>query len=152
FSVPGGQTGQVAITFSPLVSGSLSNDLRFISNGGNSTNRVSGSAAYVPVAGFSGSPTSGFWPLTVNFINSSTGTISSIFWDFGDGSTTNTIASTLTHTYAGPGTNTVSLTASGPVGTNTVSQAAYIVVTNLPPKLVVSPTNVDFGPVIVGQS
>src|SRR5206468_10234630 len=28
----------------------------------------------------------------------------------------------------------------------------YIVVTNLPPKLVVSPSNLDFGPVIVGQS
>jgi uncharacterized repeat protein (TIGR01451 family) len=152
FSVPGLQTGQVMVSFSPTAEGSFSNGLVFTSNGGNSTNQVSGSGAYVPVAGFSGSPTSGFWPLTVNFVNSSTGTISSVFWDFGDGSSSNTSASTLTHTYAGPSASTVSLTASGPVGTNILSRAAYIVVTNLPPRLVVSPTNLDFGPVIIGQS
>ena len=37
-----------------------------------------------------------------------------------------------------------------PVGTDTMTRTAYIVVTNLPPKLVVSPTNLDFGPVIIG--
>src|SRR5678816_2472232 len=152
FSVGGGQSNLVLVRFNPTAEGSFSNDVVFTSNGGNSTNRASGSGAFVPVAGFSGSPTSGFWPLTVNFSNSSTGTITNIFWDFGDGTTTNTSAASLAHIYAGPSTNTVSLTASGPVGTNTMTRAAYMVVTNLPPKLVLSPTNVDFGPVIVGQS
>jgi len=72
--------------------------------------------------------------------------------DFGDGSTTNTSATNLTHSYAGPSTNTVRLTATGPVGISTVVSNGYIVVTNLPPKLVVSPTNLDFGPVVIGQS
>src|SRR5215510_8538199 len=134
FSVPGGESNLVLVSFSPTAEGSFTNDLVFTSNGGNSTNGVSGSGAFVPVAGFSGSPTSGFWPVTVSFINSSTGTISSVFWDFGDGTTTNSSGASLTHTYAGPTTNTVSLTASGPVGTNTMTRPAYIVVTNLPPK------------------
>src|SRR5262249_14962951 len=141
FSVGGGQTSQVTVSFSPSAEGSFSNDLIFTSNGGNSTNRLSGSGAFVPVAGFSANPTSGFWPLSVNFNNSSTGTITNVSWDFGDGSTSNTSAASLTHTYAGPSTNTVSLTASGPVGTNAMVLSAYIVVTNLPPKLVVNPTN-----------
>src|SRR5262249_50103183 len=42
FSVPGGQTGQVAITFSPLAPGSFTNVLAFTSNDGSSSNLVSG--------------------------------------------------------------------------------------------------------------
>src|SRR5262249_6124048 len=90
FSVGGGQSNQMLVSFSPSAEGSFTNNVLFTSNGGNSTNRVSGSGAFVPVAGFSANPTSGFWPLTVNFVNSSTGSIASILWDFGDGSTTNT--------------------------------------------------------------
>ena len=41
----------------------------------------------VPVAQFTGSPTSGTFPLTVNFSNTSTGTITSYAWTFGDGGT-----------------------------------------------------------------
>ena len=40
-----------------------------------------------PVAGFSGSPTSGISPLTVGFTDSSTGAVSSYAWSFGDGGT-----------------------------------------------------------------
>jgi PKD repeat protein len=150
--VGGGQTNLVLVSFNPTAEGSFTNGLVFISNGGNSTNGVGGSAAFVPVASFSGSPTSGFWPLTVNFSNTSTGTITNTLWDFGDGTTSNSSAVSLTHTYAGPGTNTVSLTGSGPVGTNTMTLPGYVVVTNLPPKLILNPTNVIFGGVMVGQS
>src|SRR5262249_11904509 len=108
FSVGGGQSNLVTISFNPSGEGNFNNDLIFTSNGGNSTNRLSGSGAFVPVAGFSASATNGFWPLTINFVNSSTGTITSVVWDFGDGTTTNTLAAALTHTYAGPSTNTVS--------------------------------------------
>src|SRR5207245_5615686 len=103
------------------------------SNGGNSTNNLSGTGAFVPVASFSAAPLIGPWPLTVSFTDSSTGTITNRFWDFGDGSTSNTAASSLSHTYSQAGTNTVSLTVSGPVGTNTLSKVGYVVVSNPQP-------------------
>ena len=131
----------------------FSNDLIVVIPDGRSyTNRVVGTGATVPQASFSASPINGFWPLTVNFTDNSTGTITNRFWTFGDGATTNTSATQLMHRYSGPSTNTVSLIASGPVGTNTMIRAGFIVVTNLPPKLVISPTNLDLGAVIVGQS
>src|SRR5207245_2401825 len=79
-----------------------------------------------PAASFSGSPTSGLKPLTVSFTDNSSGTITNRFWDFGDSSTTNTTATTFNHTYLAAGTNTVSLTVSGPLGTDTFSLANYI--------------------------
>ena len=67
-----------------------------------------------PVAGFSGSPTNGAVPLMVTFTDGSTGTITNRFWNFGDGTTTNTTAGSLTHTYTNVGSYGVSLTVSGP--------------------------------------
>ena len=64
-----------------------------------------------PVAAFAAAPTSGPAPLTVSFIDQSTGEITSWLWDFGDGSTDST--QTPTHTYTSPGTYTVTLTVSG---------------------------------------
>jgi PKD repeat protein len=87
----------------------------------------------VPAAGFTASPTSGAWPLTVSFTDSSTGTITNTLWAFGDGATTNTVPGNVSHTYAGVGTNTVIQTVSGPVGTNILTRAGYIVVTNPAP-------------------
>jgi PKD repeat protein len=133
FSLNSGQTGQVQVAFSPITAGSFSNVVVFLSNGGNSTNVLLGSAAATPSADFTASPTIGTWPLAVLFNDTSTGTITNRSWDFGDSSTTNTTQTSLTHSYAGPGTNTVRLTVSGPVGTNTLSRPGYIVVTNLGP-------------------
>ena len=89
--------------------------------------------ASVPVANFSANPTSGAWPLTVLFTDSSTGTITNWFWEFGDSSATNFTGGTLQHTYTHIGTNTVKLTVSGPAGTNLLTRANYIMVTNPPP-------------------
>src|SRR5262249_40407107 len=89
--------------------------------------------ATVPIANFSANPTSGAWPLTVLFSDNSTGTITNWFWDFGDNSTTNSTGGNLQHTYPAAGTITVKLTVSGPVGTNVLTRANYIVVTNPPP-------------------
>jgi subtilase family serine protease len=98
----------------------------------NGTNLIN---ALVPVpvsvvAAFSASPTVGPAPLTVTFTDTSSGNIDQREWDFGNGVTTNTSVTSFEFTYASPGTNTVSLTVSGAGGTNTLTQAAYIVVTN----------------------
>jgi PKD repeat protein len=133
FSLSSGQTGLVQVSFSPVSGGSFSNVVIFISDGGNSTNALVGTAAVVPVADFTAVPTSGTWPLVVAFTDNSTGTITNRSWDFGDSGTTNTTLTALSHTYVGSGTNTVRLTASGPVGTNTLARPNYIIVTNVGP-------------------
>ncbi len=78
-----------------------------------------------PVASFTGSPTSGTEPLLVTFSDTSTGSITNRYWDFGDSSTTNVTTNSVAHTYAA-GTYSVSLTVSGPGGTNTNTKANYI--------------------------
>jgi PKD repeat protein len=78
-----------------------------------------------PVASFSGSPTSGTAPVSVTFTDTSTGNITNRLWTFGDGATSNTTATTVSHVYAA-GTYGVSLVASGPGGASTNAQPNYI--------------------------
>jgi PKD repeat protein len=73
-----------------------------------------------PKAGFSVSPASGSSPLTVSFQNTTVGSANQWSWDFGDGSTGS--ARDPSHLYTQPGTYTVSLTATGPGGSNTAIQ------------------------------
>jgi PKD repeat protein len=72
-----------------------------------------------PSANFTASPTSGTEPLPVTFTDTSTGSPNiSLFWDFGDATTTNTAGgASFAHTYAA-GTYTVTLTASNAFGAN----------------------------------
>src|SRR5262249_45567703 len=84
-------------------------------------------ADVLPVANFTAGPTSGQLPLTVTFTDTSSGYVTNRFWDFGDGSTTNTGFGNVTHTYTIPGTNTVKLIATGPAGSDTRIRANYIV-------------------------
>jgi pectate lyase len=88
----------------------------------------SAGAGRVPVALFTASPATGSAPITVTFADASTGFIANRFWDFGDSTTTNTTTNSVSHVY-GPGTYTVSLTASGLPGSNTITRSNYIVVT-----------------------
>ena len=83
-------------------------------------------AALVPVARFTATPTNGGAPLTVVFTDTSTGNVTNRFWSFGDGTTTNTTATNLSHTYSLPGTNSVQLIVSGPLGRSTNIQANFI--------------------------
>jgi PKD repeat protein len=76
-------------------------------------------------AAFTGSPTSGPVPLTVNFTDQSTGA-TSWSWNFGD-SGTSTLRNS--HQYTSAGTYTVSLTASGASGSDTETKSNYITVT-----------------------
>ncbi|HUJ09718.1 MAG TPA: DNA/RNA non-specific endonuclease [Verrucomicrobiae bacterium] len=78
-----------------------------------------------PVASFTGSPTAGTAPLNVTFSDTSTGSITNRFWDFGDGGTTNITTNVVAHTYAA-GTYNVTLVVSGSDGVSTNFQAGYI--------------------------
>jgi len=75
---------------------------------------------------FFASPTVGLVPLSVVFTNTSTGDFTTNLWRFGDG-----ITSTLEHPqhiYENAGVFTVSLTVSGPGGTDTLTRTNYIAV------------------------
>jgi len=79
-----------------------------------------------PVAAFSAGITAGFAPLAVNFVNSSTGSIASYFWTFGDGTTSTAAAPS--HVYSAVGSYNVSLLVSGPNGSNTQTRSSYVTV------------------------
>lgn len=83
-----------------------------------------------PVADFSGAPTSGGAPLTVNFTDLSSNSPTSWSWNFGD-SGTSTVQNP-SHTYTSAGTYTVSLTASNSNGSDNETKTSYITV--LPPQ------------------
>ena len=80
-----------------------------------------------PVASFTASTTSGVAPVSLNFVNSSTGTITTYAWTFGDGTTST--AANPTHLYNVAGVYTVSLTVTGPGGSNTQTRTGYVTIT-----------------------
>ncbi len=81
-----------------------------------------------PVADFSADVTSGSKPLTVKFTDQSVGSITSWFWEFGDGETSSD--QNPSHTYTNGGDFTVSLTITGPGGSDDDVKADYIHVTD----------------------
>jgi PKD repeat protein len=88
--------------------------------------------AVLPVAEFSGTPTSGVLPLVVAFTDlSGGGTVTAWSWDFGDGGTST--ATNPGHTYATAGSYDVSLTVTGPAGTTNETKTGYITVSEPPP-------------------
>jgi PKD repeat protein len=93
------------------------------------SNELVATAPYAaPVANFSASATSGFAPLSVNFTNTSTGTIAAYAWTFGDGTTSS--SPNPVKTYSTAGAYTVSLTVTGPGGSNTRTSSNYITVSS----------------------
>ncbi|MCK4414008.1 MAG: PKD domain-containing protein, partial [Candidatus Eisenbacteria sp.] len=78
----------------------------------------------LPVADFSGVPSSGTIPLTVAFNDASTNKPTSWSWDFGDGAAATT--ANPTHTYSAAATYTVTLTVSNAFGTHTATKIDYI--------------------------
>jgi len=75
--------------------------------------------AMAPLADFIATNVSGTYPLTVDFVDTSTGLITDWLWDFGDG-TTSAIQSP-THLYTQEGSYTVNLIVSGPGGSGSMS-------------------------------
>ena len=87
-----------------------------------------------PEAGFGGTPTSGDYPLTVNFTDQSTNGPTSWDWNFGDGSA-HVYTQNASHQYVADGTYTVTLIATNDCGSDAETKTDYITVTesNDPP-------------------
>jgi PKD repeat protein len=75
-------------------------------------------------ANFTAEPKIGPEPLTVQFTDRSTGNITSWLWNFDDGTTS--IGKNPVHTFYDPHSYTVSLTVTGPDGSDTETKTAYI--------------------------
>jgi len=91
---------------------------------------LGGSTPVAPTAAFDGAPTSGTYPLTVNFNDLSTGAPTSWSWTFGDGGSST--QQNPSYTYTTAGTFTVSLTATNAQGSDTDTKTNYITVTSPP--------------------
>lgn len=89
---------------------------------------VSGGSLKSPTANFEGIPTCGKTPLTVTFADLSTGSPTSWYWNFGDG--TNATTQNPVHTYTIAGRFTISLTAGNPKGNSTKTRVDYISVSS----------------------
>jgi PKD repeat protein len=96
---------------------------------------------YAPVsASFEAIPTSGVAPLTVTFTNTSSGGYTSTLWTFGDG--LGSSERNPTHIFESPGEYTVTLTASGAGGIDTITHTSYITAyTRAQADFVAVPTN-----------
>ena len=84
-----------------------------------------------PVPKFSGTPTTGTDSLKVQFTDSSTGTITSRLWDFGDNST-DTVKNPL-HNYKTADSFSVKLVVTGPGGKDSLTKPNYIIITAATP-------------------
>jgi PKD repeat protein len=117
----------------------------------NHTIAVSFKTASAPTANFSATPLTGTAPLTVAFTDTSTGTVTGYSWNFGDGTTPST-AQSPSHQYSTAGSYTVSLTVTGPAGTNTKTQSNYITVNSTTTPLTITTKSLPGGKVSVPYS
>jgi len=86
----------------------------------------------IPVANFTAKPRSGNGPLVVQFTNTTSGHVSSLIWDFGDGTTSTEQNPVHTYTYRNTPDYTVSLSVTGMGGSDTETKTKYIHL-NTPP-------------------
>lgn len=100
------------------------------SNTATKNNYITVNPCIAPTAGFSGSPLSGDYPLTVGFSDASSGA-ASYSWDFGDGGSST--ASNPNHTYNAAGTYSVTQTVTNSCGSDQLIRSNYITVTTPPP-------------------
>ncbi|MDD1691574.1 MAG: PKD domain-containing protein, partial [Methanoregula sp.] len=84
-----------------------------------------------PIASFTGNPTSGFVPLTVQFTDTSNGLPTDWNWSFGDGNYSS--SQNPAHTYSVNGSFTVTLNVTNTAGSNTSTRANYITVSTVSP-------------------
>ena len=118
YSVPG--TYDVRLTVTDAVGSDTRTEVGFIT--------------VEPVAAsFGVSATTGFEPLTVSFVDTSTGAPTAWAWDFDGDGTTDSTARNPSFTYTAGGVYSVSLTASNALSSSTLTEADRIVV--LPPTI-----------------
>jgi len=112
--------------------------------GGSNTNtKTSYITAIIPapVANFTATPTSGAFPLTVNFTDTSTNTPTSWAWDFGDGSPIVTDQSPQYIYDIDSGTFTVTLTVTNAGGSDIKTRTNYITVNAIAPTITTQPAS-----------
>ena len=105
----------------------------------NKTSYISTTAA--PVAAFTKDKTSGGYPLTVTFTDTSSPAATSWLWVFGDGDTTNSTVQHPIHTFATVGTYNANLTATNCGGSNTTATQAITVTDTTPPASITNLAN-----------
>ena len=99
------------------------------SNSNTKTNYITVTNA-APVAAFTAAPVTGSAPLSVQFTDQSTGSITSYQWDFNNDGTVDSTQKNPSYSYSTSGTYTVKLTVTGPGGSNSNTKTNYITVTN----------------------
>lgn len=99
------------------------------------TNYISVTSPVKPVAAFTGTPTSGYAPLTVQFTDQSSNTPTSWKWEYRKGSGGWAQFSTEqnpSYLFSATGTYSIRMTATNAAGSNTKTKTNYITVTSLP--------------------
>lgn len=99
-----------------------------------------------PVANFYGEPTSGCFPLTVNFHDQSTNNPSSRLWSFPGGTPATSTAQNPVVVYNSPGLYNASLKATNAGGNNTYTRSSYIRVNDCSPVFDQISTKVELYP------
>ncbi|MDD5187465.1 MAG: DUF2341 domain-containing protein, partial [Methanoregula sp.] len=84
--------------------------------------------ALIPIVGFTADTTSGTFPLTVQFNDTTTGNVTNWIWDFQNDGTTDSTLQNPAFTYTSAGSYAVNLTVSGPDGSNSTLKSAFITV------------------------
>jgi PKD repeat protein len=87
-----------------------------------------------PVAGFTGTPVSGTAPLSVQFTDQSTGSVTSYAWDFNNDGIIDSTAVNPGYSYQTAGTYSVKLTVTGPGGSDEEIKTDYITVSSPTPQ------------------
>ena len=118
FNLTAGETYTVTIVADPGPSSTSADAVMFRPVTGNSP----------PVAAFSGTPTSGTAPLTVQFTDQSTGA-TSWEWDFDNDGIVDSTNQSPSHQYTAADTYTVKLTVTNTVGSDDEIKVGYITVT-----------------------
>jgi len=111
---------------------------------------TTGSVPLAPEARFSATPVTGYVPLGVQFIDRSLGNIDTWQWDFNNDGIVDSALRNPWYTFKAVGNYTVSLTVSGPDGSNTQVKKAFIEVMPQPglANFIAEPTYSD-GPTTV---
>ncbi len=129
----GGNSGDANPIYTFRLPGIYNITLSVTGPGGTSnvTQQINVQSPTAPVAAFTQDKISGTSPLTIQFTNQSTGTITNYNWTFGDGTTSTDISPT--HQFITVGTYNVILSVTGPGGTSFVTRKITVEDPVIPP-------------------